>query len=152
MVDVTGSNTVATSSGDRAQKAAASRIAGFAKRYGEAIVTLARHAAFALALTPDLLYQIWANFVPETPWISVSHILLSRLCRSVGYELYEMDIAVRNQLLAELKEQYGQKRFNDLAEFLQDYVVQQLTDDDPNTQELAQAQEWTASPTPNLDN
>ncbi|MEQ8385187.1 MAG: response regulator [Coleofasciculus sp. A1-SPW-01] len=128
----------------RARRVAVKRVEGFAKQFGEAHRNLARHAAFPLSLTPDLLYQIWANFVPEAPWEAVAHLLLSRLCRQVGYEMYEMDIADRNLLLRELKEQFGQERLDELAEFLLDYVAQRLTDDDPDTQSLAEAQEWTA--------
>ena len=127
----------------RARRVAMKRIEGFAQ-FGETHRNLACHAAFPLVLTPDLLYQIWANFVPEAPWTAVAHVLLSRLCRLVGYEMYEMDITDRNLLLRELKEQFGQERLNELGEFLLDYVAQRLTGDDPDTQDLAQAQEWTA--------
>ncbi len=128
----------------RAVQVAVDRIVGFAKQFGEANLNLACHAAFPLVLTPDLLYQIWANFVPKAPWTAVPRVLLSRLCRQVGYEMYEMDIAVRNLLLKELKEQFGQERLDKLADFLMDYVAQRLNDDDPDIQDLAQAQEWTA--------
>jgi hypothetical protein len=128
----------------RAVQVAVDRIVGFAKQFGEANLNLACHAAFPLVLTPDLLYQIWANFVPEAPWTAVARVLLSRLCRQVGYEMYEMDIAVRNLLLKELKEQFGQERLDKLADFLMDYVAQRLNGDDPDIQDLAQAQEWTA--------
>jgi hypothetical protein len=128
----------------RAMRIAVNRIEGFAKQFGETHRNLARHAAFPLALTPDLLYQIWANFVPEAPWTAVAHVLLSRLCRQVGYEMYEMDIADRNLLLRELKGQFGQERLDELGEFLLDYVTQRLTGDDPDIQDLAEAQEWTA--------
>ncbi|MBD1944366.1 DUF1822 family protein [Coleofasciculus sp. FACHB-712] len=128
----------------RAMRVAVKRIEGFAKQFGEAHRSLARHAAFPLVLTPDLLYQIWANFVPEGPWTAVAHVLLSRLCRQVGYEMYEMDISDRNLLLRELKEQFGQERLDKLGEFLLDYVAQRLTEDDPDTQDLREAQEWTA--------
>jgi hypothetical protein len=128
----------------RARRVAVKRVEGFAKQFGEAHRNLARHAAFPLSLTPDLLYQIWANFVPEAPWEAVAHLLLSRLCRQVGYEMYEMDISDRNLLLRELKKQFGQEKLDELAEFLLDYVAQRLTDDDPDTQDLAEAQEWTA--------
>jgi response regulator RpfG family c-di-GMP phosphodiesterase len=128
----------------RAMRVAVRRIEGFAKQFGEAHQDLARHAAFPLVLSPDLLYQIWANFVPEAPWTAVAHVLLSRLCRQVSYEMYEMEIADRNLLLRELKEQFGQERLDELGEFLLDYVAQQLTDDDPDTQDLREAQEWTA--------
>ena len=127
----------------RAMQVAVIRIEGFAKQFGEAHRNLARHAAFPFVLTPDLLYQIWANFVPEAPWTAVAHVLLSRLCRQVGYEMYEMDITDRNLLLRELKEQFGQKRFDELGEFLLDYVAQRLTEDDADTRDLAEAQEWT---------
>lgn len=128
----------------RAMRVAVKRIEGFAKQFGEAHRNLARHAAFPLVLTPDLLYQIWANFIPEAPWTAVAHVLLSRLCRQVGYEMYEMDITDRNLLLRELKEQFGQERLDKLGEFLLDYVAQRLTEDDPDTQDLREAQEWTA--------
>ncbi|WP_293154570.1 MULTISPECIES: tetratricopeptide repeat protein [unclassified Microcoleus] len=129
---------------DRAMRIAVKRIEGFAKQFGQAHQNLALHAAFPLVLTPDLLYQIWANFLPEAPWTAVAHVLLSRLCRQVGYEMYEIDIADRNLLLRELKEQFGQKRLDELGEFLIDYVAQRLTGDDPETRDLAEAQEWTA--------
>lgn len=128
----------------RAMRVAMKRIEGFAKQYGEAHRNLARHAAFPFVLTPDLLYQIWANFVPEAPWTAVAHVLLSRLCRQVDYEMYEMDITDRNLLLRELKEQFGQERFDELGEFLLDYVAQRLTEDDADTQDWREAQEWTA--------
>ena len=128
----------------RAMRIARKRVEGFAEQFGEAHRNLARHAAFPLVLTPDLLYQIWANFVPEVPWVAVAHVLLSRLCRQVGYEMYEIDIADRNLLLRELKEEFGQERFDKLGEFLLDYVAQRLTDDDADTRDLREAQEWTA--------
>ncbi|NVM56576.1 MAG: ATP-binding protein, partial [Desulfobacterales bacterium] len=60
--------------------------------------------------------------------------------------LYEMDVAVRNLLLEELKqdERFGQQRLSELAAFLTDYVAQQLQSDDPDVRKLAQAQQWTS--------
>jgi len=135
---------MATTNPEREKRIAVERIVGFAKQFGEAHLNLACHAAFPLVLTPDLLYQIWATFIPETPWAAVARVLLSRLCRQVGYEMYEMDIPVRNLLLRELKEQFGQQRLEGLGAFLIDYVAQQLTEYDPATQDLREAQEWTA--------
>jgi hypothetical protein len=129
------------------------RIESFGKRFGEAHLYLAYHAAFPLALTPDLLYRLWANFqrdihgqVIGIPWIAVADLLLSSLCDEVGHELYEMDAAVRNVLLSRLKEDenFGQQRINELSAFLLDYVQQQLHSDDPDIQDFAQAQQWTA--------
>ena len=129
---------------ERAKRVAVERIVGFAKQFDEVHLNLACHGAFPLILTPDLLYQIWAHFVPEAPWSGVARVLLSRLCRQVGYEMYEIDIAVRNLLLRELKEQFGQERLDELADFLMDYVAQQLTEEDADTRDLREAQEWTA--------
>jgi hypothetical protein len=125
---------------------AVERVTAFAQQFGETHLTLACHAAFPLTLTPDLLYRLWASFVPEAPWTAVADILLSPLCREISHELYEMDVAVRNLLLGELKEdvRFAQQRLNELASFLTDYVVQQLQGDDPDTRDLARMQRWTA--------
>lgn len=129
------------------------RIESFEKRFGKAHLYLAYHAAFPLALTPDLLYRLWANFqrdisgeVLGIPWIAVADLLLSRLCDEVGHELYEMDLAVRNELLNRFKEdeKFSQQRINELSDFILDYIRQQLNSDDPDIRDFAQAQKWTA--------
>ncbi|MBC7970052.1 MAG: hypothetical protein H7Z11_08005, partial [Verrucomicrobia bacterium] len=38
------------------------RIDAFRDRFGNAHLHLAYHAALPLALTPDLMYRLWANF------------------------------------------------------------------------------------------
>ncbi|MBD2194260.1 MULTISPECIES: hypothetical protein [Calothrix] len=122
-------------------------------RFGKAHLYLAYHAAFPLALTPDLLYRLWAKFQRDIhgemlniPWIAVADLLLSNLCDEVGYELYEMDLAVRNLLLQRLQEDknFGQQRINELSDFLLAYVRQKLQSDDPDTYEFAQTQRWVA--------
>jgi tetratricopeptide (TPR) repeat protein len=59
-----------------------------------------------------------------------------------------MDIAVRNLLLTELKnnEEFNQDkpRLEELADFLTSYVRQQFAGDNPHTKNLAEAQRWTA--------
>nr|MBW4596636.1 hypothetical protein [Brasilonema angustatum HA4187-MV1] len=125
----------------------------FEKRFAKAHLYLAYHAAFPLSLTPELLYRLWANFqrdihgeVLNIPWIAVADLLLSSLCHEVGHELYEMDLAVRNELLSRLKqdEKFSQQRINELSDFLLEYVQQQLLSDDPDIQDFAQAQRWVA--------
>lgn len=129
------------------------RIEAFGKRFGEAHLYLAYHAAFPLALTPDLLYRLWANFqrdihgeVLNIPWIAVADLLLSSLCDEVGHELYEMEGTVRNVLLSELKAnpRFGTERINELSDFLLAYVRQQLDSPDIDTRDFAKAQRWTA--------
>ncbi|HEY9743195.1 MAG TPA: peptidoglycan-binding protein [Coleofasciculaceae cyanobacterium] len=134
-------------------KAIHQRIESFGKRFGKAHLVLAYHAAFPLALTPDLLYCLWANFqrdlhnqVLDIPWVAVADLLLSSLWHEVGNELYEIDTAVRNVLLSRLKENesFGQQRIHELSDFLLAYVQPQLQSNDPDIRNLAQAQRWTA--------
>ncbi|NES22975.1 MAG: formylglycine-generating enzyme family protein [Symploca sp. SIO3E6] len=129
------------------------RISSFEKRFGKPHLYLAYHAAFPLALTADLLYHLWINFqqnihgrVLDIPWVAVADILLSPLCEEVGRELYEMDGEVRHQLLKQLQADtnFSQQRLLQLSDFLLEYVQQQLYSDNPDIQDFAQAQQWTA--------
>jgi len=129
------------------------RIEAFERRFEKTHLIFACHAAFPLALTPDLLYKLWANFqrdihgfVLGIPWVAVADLLLSSLCDEVGRELYEMDTAVRNSLLNRLKENenFGHQRINELSDFLLVYVRQQLQSNDQEVRDFAQAQRWTA--------
>ncbi|NEU78838.1 pentapeptide repeat-containing protein [Nostoc sp. UIC 10630] len=131
----------------------ARRIALFEKQFGKPHLYLAYHAAFPLALTPDLMYRLWVNFQQDIhgqplniAWVAVGDFLLSGLCDEVGYELYEMDITVRNQLLRQLKAdpKFGIQRINHLSDFLLEYVRQQILSDDPDTQNFAKTLQWTA--------
>jgi formylglycine-generating enzyme required for sulfatase activity len=128
------------------EEQALERIISFAQRFGPLHIDLASHAAFPLVLTPDLLYRLWANFLPQIPWTTVSDILLSPLCREVGYELYEMDPSIRNVLLRELREEsrFGETRLRELAQFLEEYIKLNLQSDDPDQRDLAEAQHLTA--------
>jgi formylglycine-generating enzyme required for sulfatase activity len=128
-------------------------IASFQKRFSEAHVHLAYHAALPIALTPHLTYCLWANFPMDiekqdlkVPWIAVADLLLSPLCREVGHEVYEMDADLRNYLLEQMihHPRFGQKRVEELAHFLLSYVQQELKDSKSSRQTLAQAQRWTA--------
>jgi uncharacterized protein len=128
------------------------RIAAFRRRFGQAHLSLAQQAAFPLALTPDLVYRLWASFQRDIhgenlyiPWVAVSDLLLSRLCNEVDHELYEMDSAVRTELLSDLRAnpQFGSQRLNELSSFLLKYVKQQVESHDPDIRDFAQVQQWT---------
>ncbi len=129
------------------------KIGAFSTRFGKAHLFFAYHAAFPIALTPDLLYCLWANFQRDVsgqcldiPWIAVADLLLSGLLDEVGYEIYEMDMEVRKILLSCLEENknFGQQRINELSNFLSAYVQSQLQSNDPEIRDFAQAQQWTA--------
>jgi formylglycine-generating enzyme required for sulfatase activity len=101
----------------------------------------ARHAAFPLALTPDLLYRLRDYLITElklqVPWVAVTDLLLSGFCYEVGQELYEIDITVRQVLLSNL----DPERLKQLSKFLLNYIELQINYADNN---LIQAQKWTA--------
>ena len=121
------------------------RLKGFAKGFGEAHLDLACHAAFPLALTPELLYCLRENFQPQTPWIAVADILLS-LCDPVGFELYEMEPEVRHQLISKLNKdkKYGKGRLYDLSDFMVAYIRQKLKNNERAGENLGAAPHWTA--------
>ncbi|MEM9275794.1 MAG: hypothetical protein AAGA80_22970 [Cyanobacteria bacterium P01_F01_bin.143] len=129
------------------------RIESFSQRFGDAHFWFACHAAFPLAVTPDLLYSLWANFQQDSneqqldiPWIAVADLLFSELLSEVGYEIYQMEQLVRKTLLQRLGENtnFGQARITELAEFLLVYVEPLLSSDDPDERDFALAQLWTA--------
>jgi formylglycine-generating enzyme required for sulfatase activity len=106
----------------------------------EPYLEFACHAAFPLALTPDLLYRLRDYpFQPklQVPWVAVSDLLLSDLCSEVDEELYEMDSAVRQELLSHL----SQQRLRELSQFLLKYVKRNFHSQITG---LKQAQYWTA--------
>lgn len=132
---------------------AARRITSFEKRFGQAHLLLAYHAALPLVLTSDLLYSLWINFRQDIrgqalniPWFAVADLLLSSLCNEVGYELYQMDATVRSELLNRLQEDdcFGQTRIEELSNFLLDHIRQHLQSDEPYIQNFAKAQRWAA--------
>ncbi|MEO0949584.1 MAG: formylglycine-generating enzyme family protein, partial [Cyanobacteria bacterium J06641_5] len=94
---------------------------------------LATHAAFPLTLTTDLVYCLRENFVPDAcPWYGVADVLLSGLCKPIGYDLYEMEVETRHQLLRELR-RLGADRVNEVADFMAAYLRHHLPDsDDPD--------------------
>lgn len=136
------------------EKSTAQRqIESFRRRFGEGHFYFACHAALPLALTPDLLYCLWANFqrdsqgeAVEVPWIAVADLMLSNLCEEVGHELYEIDTAVQAELMHELgnNARFGSERIRELADFVITYTEQELNHPDLDLRDLAEAQKWRA--------
>jgi hypothetical protein len=110
------------------------------------------HAAFPVAVTPDLLYYLWANFQCDRqgkplniPWIAVADVLFSGLFREVAPELYQMDREVRQELLNYLQSQenLGQGRLRELAAAIWYYIQSDLESNDPQQRDFAEAQRIT---------
>ncbi|MEC4986644.1 MAG: formylglycine-generating enzyme family protein [Oscillatoria sp. PMC 1068.18] len=121
-----------------------SRIELFRKRYGQQALDLASHAAFPLSLTSELLYCIRENFLPECDWYHVPDVLLSGLCDTIGYDFYSMTGKTRNRLLHHLKDNFGVTRFNQLADFMTDYIDYHLNQEGERARALGERPQWTA--------
>ena len=131
-----------TRKNNRAERKAKEKVAAFQRKNDPLHFRLACFAAVPLVLTPDLLYQIWANFVPEAPWIAVARILLSSLCEEVGYELYEIDALARAELLDNLLGEIDKALLRELGNFIIEYIENQWFADEEEEQELIRNQEW----------
>ena len=122
------------------------KIIRFAQKWGREHLDLAYHAAFPLAITPELLYCLRENFLPQCPWIAVADLILSPLCDPVGDELYEMDGMVRDLLLKSLATdiRFEHKRLRQLADFMGDYIEAQLPTSPRADRDLGKTPEWVA--------
>ena len=121
------------------------RLLSFERRYGEAALDLACHAAFPLMLTTDLSYCLRETFFPNLPWYLAADVLLSGLCDSAGYDLYEMEGETRHALLHRLIQQFGEERLWELSDFMTAYIQHRLQGQaDEQTWLLGDRPHWTA--------
>jgi formylglycine-generating enzyme required for sulfatase activity len=118
----------------------------FINRFDESYCLLAYHAALPLVLTPELVNYLRVEFLRDAniPWVAEVDLLLSDLCRQVGYELYAMDTAVRAYLLGKMQEELGIEQMQLVAKGLISYV-KYLAQNNPyiSPKEL-QTQQWAA--------
>ncbi|MRG44993.1 hypothetical protein GFS24_07700 [Chitinophaga sp. SYP-B3965] len=115
---------------DRMDKA---RTESFLERYpSDAHWWMACHLTYPIALTADLVHQVWVNFKKDETghqadiplWVA-DEVLHSPLVREMGNGLYEMYPKIREALLTYLREKesiWGPDREKRLAEFVQDYL------------------------------
>ncbi len=124
------------------------KLRGFARRRGRAPVELALHAAVPLGLTPELLHLIRVNFVDGAHFMAEADVLLSDLVRDLGGGYYELDPAVRELLLRQLRthpEGDGEERLLRVADFLYGFCRSRLQGLlNAQEREFLQAQQWTA--------
>ncbi|AOW98591.1 Sulphatase-modifying factor protein [Moorena producens PAL-8-15-08-1] len=133
------------------EEIAKQQIERFVARFEPNYRYLACHCALPLVLTPELVNYIRVQFLlnEEVPWIAEADLLLSELCRPVGYELYAMTPAVRSHLLAqfeteEFQHKFGTNRLKSVAQLLMDYVTYLMGTHPASRQGEFQAQQWAA--------
>ena len=120
----------------------------FKRRFGRKHLELACHAALPSILTPELINLIHINFLGEREidWIAEMDFLLSPLCHSIEEEVYEVEPCVREVLLLEMENLYGEERAEEnkkeLAKFLLIYLHQKPQE--KQRPEFRKTQEWIA--------
>lgn len=121
------------------------RVQHFVRSFEDSYLTLACHAALPLILTPELVNYLRNRFMPgEVPWVAEADLLLSDLCYEVGYETYAMEPDVRSFLINELQGRFGQKRMQDVARLMVNYV-RHLARNSPRARHYElQTQQWAA--------
>jgi formylglycine-generating enzyme required for sulfatase activity len=123
------------------------RVDRFVLRFEPSYRRLAYYAALPLVLTPDLLNYLRCHFLrgqeSQVPWVAEADLLLSDLCKPVGYEQYAMDASVRAVLLEEMERELGKPEIEKVARLLVSYIQQfsknnpYLSDRELQTQQLA---------------
>ncbi|AUB80294.1 hypothetical protein THSYN_04545 [Candidatus Thiodictyon syntrophicum] len=101
------------------------RLERFVGRFGEPYRRLAWYAALPLILTPELLGYLRAQFLrgrDGVRWIAEADLLLSDLCRPVGYEQYALDQDLRALLVAQMGAVLGPEPMREAARLLLRYV------------------------------
>ena len=105
---------------------AKNKVERFVSRFEDSYYLLASHVAVPLALTPELVNYLRIEFLrnERVPWIAEADLLLSDLCKQVGYELYVMDKDVRAYLLKILAgdSRFGEKRIREICRLLLSYI------------------------------
>lgn len=117
----------------------------FVARFEPGYRKLACYAALPLVLTPELLNYLRTSFLRgKAPWLAEVDLLLSDLCRPVGYEQYVMDQAVRAYLLSADPQRLTAEERRAAAGTLLGYLRHQERAGPPQRHADAQAQQWSA--------
>jgi hypothetical protein len=121
------------------------QVARFVARFDESYRRLAWYAALPLVLTPELLNYLRNHFLRgQTPWEAEVDLLLSELCRPVGYEQFAMAPEVRAWLIGEMGEQLGEAPMREVARLLIRYVQQLSRTSSPFSRDALEAEQWSA--------
>jgi formylglycine-generating enzyme required for sulfatase activity len=123
------------------------RVEHFLQRYEDEVLRekvrqFARYASFPLTLTAELCLLLREEFMQDLPWYVATDVLLSELCESVGYDLYEMETAAQNYLRKQLAER---SNLDNVAKFLAEYISHRLAQENsPRAKRLGDPAQWIA--------
>ncbi|RFS26927.1 hypothetical protein DVR12_03835 [Chitinophaga silvatica] len=130
-------------------------VAAFDKRFRDYYpngdhMQLIQLAAFPVAVTVHLLYQLWANFnsfeengvICKIDAMVVNDCILSNLFRQTSAEVYELEAEVRHFLLLKLRLKRSADEIRELANFLYQYSRHNTMGASWNN--YYDAQQWTA--------
>jgi formylglycine-generating enzyme required for sulfatase activity len=132
------------------QEQSQQRVDRFVRRFQPSYRRLAYYAALPLVLTPELLNYLRNRFLrgeidgEKLPWVAEVDLLLSDLCRQVGYEQYVMDAAVQAYLMAEMEQVLGLDEMERVARLLISYVNQLAHTHPTIARRDRQSQRWAA--------
>jgi uncharacterized caspase-like protein len=132
--------------GTSQQQIAHQAVDRFVRRFHTSYKELAAYTALPLLLTPELVNFLRVQFLlDKVDWVAEVDLLLSDLCRQVGYELYAMDAAVRSYLLEDLARTHdGRERMQEVARLLLNYVKYLANERSYLSSEELEAQQWSA--------
>jgi formylglycine-generating enzyme required for sulfatase activity len=119
------------------------RLDRFVRQFEPGYRSLVQVVAVPIVLTPELVGYLRGQFLPTLTWVAEADLLLSELCRPVGYERYVMDSGVQAIALREL-ERENPEQVEEIARLLVGYM-QHLARVNPYlTDRQRKHQQWAA--------
>jgi hypothetical protein len=91
-----------------------------------------------------LLNYLHAKFLRKVPWEAQADLLLSELYRPIGYEMYAMEPALREYLLAEMEKTESAAKMQEVAHLILSYVRHLWHTHSLASASELQAQRWGA--------
>ncbi len=119
------------------------RVDRFVRQFGPEYRFLVQVAAVPIVLTPELVGYLRGQFLPRLSWVAEADLLLSELCRSVGYERYVMDSGVQAVALQELESE-NPERVEEIARLLVGYMRHLARVNPYLTDRQRKHQQWAA--------
>jgi formylglycine-generating enzyme required for sulfatase activity len=126
-----------------AQLAAQWRVDRFVRQFGDGYRALVQVAAVPIVLTPELVGYLRGQFLPRLSWVAEADLLLSELCRSVGYERYVMDAGVQTVALQELDAR-SPEQVSEISRLLVGYMQHLVRTNPYLTDRQRKHQQWAA--------